>query len=78
MSLGNVKYFIEQTRLVSKKFPAVRQEGGEYSSRYISQLRMFETNQSWLRIILPLIVFGSFSRNSTMRGYLYGAVCSFT
>ena len=34
--------------------------------------------RSSARLILPLAVFGSESANSTMRGYLYGAVSVFT
>ncbi len=33
--------------------------------------------RSSARLILPLAVFGSESANSTIRGYLYGAVCCF-
>ena len=40
--------------------------------------RVLYQNQSRLRWILPEMVFGSSSRNTTMRGYLYGAVCSLT
>ncbi len=34
----------------------------------------FSVPHSLLRMIFPLVVFGRLSRNSTMRGYLYGAV----
>ena len=37
-----------------------------------------QTPRSWARRILPLGVFGSSSVNSTMRGYLYGAVTRLT
>jgi len=35
-------------------------------------------SRSSARRTLPLAVFGRSSANSTMRGYLYGAVCAFT
>ncbi|MPN59460.1 hypothetical protein SDC9_207181 [bioreactor metagenome] len=34
----------------------------------------YYNSYSSLRMIFPLVVFGRFSRNTTMRGYLYGAV----
>ena len=56
---------------LSKQLSAIQKVLKDNKSRYLFFLIS-------LRLILPLMVLGSASTNSTTRGYLYGAVTRFT